>query len=358
MTAPRTWRLAAERAFADAPRVEPAARALKEGAARLFTEGDVGYHADPATGRVAVHGRGATADDLEGAKEVAAAAVGPGLVLPDPLPHALAVSGRWVKVGYSPALRRAGELLNFFPGRYPGGLPNAPSPLAALLTGALVGAGTGYGAGSLAERALPADYRRGKLSRSLALLGAAAGAAPGAAWLYSAHARGLSPTDGGDLATPPEPPASPQDVLYKRAAAHLELVEPHPDYAWASAKAAAHMTGRMPGPPAATPLDVNIDALGRTLWDAGADPRLYGVTMGAVRAAGAMPGGDRPGWVTPAQLGRFALAAGAGYAEGAAAGAVLGALTGLPPATQNALARGGALLNLVRTAVPVLLGAD
>jgi hypothetical protein len=52
------------------------------------------------------------------------------------------------------------------------------------------------------------------------------------------------------------------------------------------------------------------------------------------------------------------LAAGAGYAEGAAAGAVLGALTGLPPATQNALARGGALLNLVRTAVPVLLGAD
>ena len=61
------------------------------------------------------------------------------------MPATLGLSAEpWVKVAYSPTLHRAGELLNFFPGQYPGGVPNSPSPLAAMLTSGLLGAGLGW----------------------------------------------------------------------------------------------------------------------------------------------------------------------------------------------------------------------
>src|SRR4029077_14413714 len=115
--------------------------------------------------------------------------------------RALATSA-WVKVAYSPTVRRAGELLNFFPGQYPGGIPNAPSPVAAMLTSALVGGGLGYGTGWLASKLLPCGYGD-KLKRTGGVLGALLGSAPGALWMASQLGLGKSHTDGLDLAAPP-----------------------------------------------------------------------------------------------------------------------------------------------------------
>jgi hypothetical protein len=78
-------------------------------------------------------------------------------------------------------LERLGEAINLFPGTYPGGIPNHPSPLASMLTGGIAGAGLGYGAGVLGEAVLPASWKRGRLRRTLALLGGALGASPGLA---------------------------------------------------------------------------------------------------------------------------------------------------------------------------------
>lgn len=369
------WATAPRWAAAAAERLAPAAWALKAAAAGVYTEGDVGYHADPATGRVALYGRGATAEDLALCKAAACRAVGPDLVADAPLPFAEAASGRWVKVAHSPLLRRAGELLNFFPGRYPGGVPNAPSPLAATLTGGLVGAGLGYGLGAVGEAALPQSFQRGRLRRTLAVLGGLGGAAPGGLWAASALARGVSPLDGGDLAPPAgSPPAldpahldpeklvtaaladAPGDELY--AAALAALPAPSPADARALEKLASGWFDADPRPaPPRSPLAVNVDALGRTLWESGADPRLVGSTVGALRAAASLPGGTGdPSRVTPAQVGELAAAMGAGYAAGAAAGAALGVLTGLPRAAQNALARSGAFAAAVREVVPALFG--
>lgn len=357
----RTWDEAPDWARGAAAELMPVAWALKEACIGLFTEGDVGLHADALTGVLAIHGRGATAADLASCK---AAAARVGEVRDEPLLAAETRSGRWVKLAYSPFLRRLGELLNFFPGRYPGGIPNAPSPFAATLTGGLVGAGLGYGLGYGAEALLPGSFERGKLRRAAAIAGGLLGAAPGAAWLYSAKRRGLSMFDGGDLAegpvpNVPNPGPAPDDDLYKGALDALAGVATDDRHARVLAKRAAEGTGfeaAFEPRRGATPLDVNVDALGRILYDSGADRRLAGVAMGTLRAAGAMPGGERPGFVTPAQLGEFAMAAGSGYFHGAMVGAALGALTGLPRSAQTTLARTGAAAGIVGALIPSIYG--
>lgn len=358
----RFWKDAPSAAAGAAARLGPTCWALKRAAATAFTEGDVGYYARPDTGAVALFGRGATAPDLRRCKEAAAEAVGAGLVRDAPLTAAEAGSGAWVKVAYSPFLRRAGELLNFFPGRYPGGLPNAPSPFAATLSGALLGAGLGYGAGVLGEKALPQSFNRGRLRRALAAMGALAGGLPGAAWSYSNLASGKSLLDGGALSPPPDSPPSLSEGVVPRLPPGLAEVALSPRYRkgmdalekTASAGAFSPLVAPRPGP---TPLDVRVDALGRTLWDAGAPAQLIGTTVGVLDAAARMPGGSGdPGRVTPHQLGELAFSAGAGYAAGRFVGAVLGTLTGLPRSVQNDLARTGAVVNIVGTALPALYG--
>src|SRR5215471_2166343 len=160
------------------------ARDVQRGAAGVYTTGHVGYHYDAGRGLLALHPYpGATPADFALCKAAAARAVGADSVLALPL-RGIDFAGEhgWVKVAYSPALRRMGELLNFYPGHYPGGIPNYPSPLTAMLTSGLVGGGLGYGTGWLAEKLLPEGWGK-KLKRTGAVLGALLGAAPGAVWL-------------------------------------------------------------------------------------------------------------------------------------------------------------------------------
>ena len=153
---------------------------IKRACAGVYTQGDVGYYFSPETEKAALFPRLATDDDIERCKAAAVRGVGESNFRDALLSIDEVGSGEWVKVAYSPVLRKALTYLNFFPGKYPGGIPNAPSPLAATLTSGLVGAGLGYGTGYLAEKLMPKSWGRGKLRRTLAILGGLGGATPGA----------------------------------------------------------------------------------------------------------------------------------------------------------------------------------
>jgi len=65
----------------------------------------------------------------------------------------------------------------------PSAINQHPNPLVSTLAGSALGAGLGYGGGWLAEKLLPKSVlQRGRLRRTLALLGGLGGAAPGAIW--------------------------------------------------------------------------------------------------------------------------------------------------------------------------------
>jgi len=374
------------------------AEAIRRGTSRVFTRGDVGYYWNPDKEIGGLHGREATAQDLALCTAALTRAVGADQVLPEPLTFPEVSSGHFVKVAYSPTLRRAGELLNFFPGKYPGGIPNAPSPLAATLTGGLVGAGLGYGAGWLGEKLLPSSWRRGRLRRTLALIGGLTGSTPGAMWTLSALSRGRSLTDGSDLAGKPgdkpvnETPAIPVPTwadkpapLWRRIMASedytpadygigeyeplkeacdvLAGVELGQRYTQATEKFASLGTFSRPSytriPPG--PLTVNTNKMGQTLWEVGASPQTAATTMGALYAAQQMPDSNsQPGQVTPHQTGLLGTMMGAagggvqGYAAGWAVGKALGLLTGMPAGTQNTLKRSGAILGVINAVVPRL----
>lgn len=270
--------------------------------AGVLTSTPVGYYCHPEkAGEVAVYAPEASVGDLARTLK-AASRVGDGAAflsyqdLADP-------DGCWVKVAYSQTLRRAGELLNFFPGQYAEGLPNAPSPLAAVLTSGLVGGGLGWAGGKVLENVLPRGYGN-KLSRTGMLLGAGIGAAPGAAWAATNHLDGRDPNDPALLSGKADD--SPDGV-----------------------KAASTFGTPDLGP--VSDADVNIDALGRTLWEAGSPPHLTAATLGAAYAAQQMPDPRATqGWVTGHQFGEFARRAAGDYATGWLVGAALNQIVGTP----------------------------
>jgi len=281
----------------------------------------------------------------------------------------------WVKIAYSPALRTAGEWAGFFPHfdadkmQFTG---MNPSPVRAMLTSGLVGAGLGYGAGSLIESRLPDSWRRGRLKNTLAAVGGLAGAVPGGAWMAANHAAGKPLNDNSLLYAPP---GGPPDINWK-AASDIDLL-PEPGQ-WHKQAVAAYLQATWPTQhikeafdtltmpweaatrPGPTPMDVNINSLGQTLWDIGASPQLAGATMGALMAARQMPGcrsgEEGSSWVTPVQMANLAAHMGAGYVSGALVGNTLGLLTGMPESAQDVLKQTGVYLGIVKAVLPRLFG--
>lgn len=299
------------------------------------------------------------------------------------------IADGWIKVGYSPTLRRTGELLNFFPGHYPGGFRNNPNPLMAMLTSGLLGAGLGYGTGWAGRKML--GWKDPKLERNAALLGGLIGASPGALWAvtnamsgkpvnsprpfwFEPHTRPYGASNVRNRAIPkwdpkkdpfrkasrPKPRASaatPSETAkwLSKSSAAID-VELHPFY-----KAAVDKIAMLPGTGVGGggPPLLNTDALGRTLWNV---PGLPGetkqTTMAAVQTAKHFPGGPGPSspYVTFDQMGNMAMGMGVGYGKGALVGKALGVLTGMPESTQNLLARTGMYAGLVNAVVPKLFG--
>jgi len=294
----------------------------------------------------------------------------------------------YIKVAYSPTLRRAGELLNFFPGHYPMGIRNSPSPLMAMLTSGLVGAGLGYGGGRLARKAL--GWEDPRLENNAALLGGLVGASPGALWaltnalsgkpvnshrpfMQDPHTRPYGASNVrsreipkwdkkrdpfGDAKRPPSrvsfaPPEVAADLA--KASAYID-VELSPRYVSAVEKLAwLPGTGLDGGGP---PL-LNTDVLGHTLWNVpGLPGQVTQTTLAAMETAKQFPGGPGPdsSYVTFDQIGNMAMGMGVGYGQGALVGKALGLLIGMPEPTQNLLARTGMYAGLVKSVVPKLFG--
>lgn len=318
---------------------------LRQAVADIYMPGDTGYYLNANTERAGLFWPAIPPEF----SKLAAAAIDPVFLTY----HDLA-TGPWVKVAYSPTIRRTGELLNFFPGQYPGGIPNAPSPLAAMLTSGLLGAGIGYGGGKLLSNLLPQKFGK-KLGRTGAVLGAALGAAPGALWAGTNYLADRPVNDPGLLNHPPDAePNNYPEFSNGVSPEHLKL---------GSAFTTAldhyfekHAVGfRRPDAPGAI-TDVNIDALGRTLWDTGANPALAATTMATMYAAQQLPDPrSRPGWATGHQLGQLAQNAAGDYVKGLLVGAALNGVVGTPLASST-YGLGNMALGVIGSVVPKLFG--
>ena len=288
----------------------------------------------------------------------------------DPLSTEQWETGTWIKVASSPWLRKLFEWGNYFPGTYPGGLPNHSGVLTGMLTSGLLGAGLGYGTGALVEGLLPKSWKRGRLRKTLGLVGGLTGVAPGLILGSANLASNRNFFDDSALQGRSGRISTASDALDVSDAEEIIGDERRREAVrWVGTKIAAHRAAWVKeafdsiGDPIAltheaqrSPLAVDVDAMGRTLWATGTSPAVSGATMGALGAAQQMPGGSSPGWVTPAQMGNLAARMGAGYLSGALVGAALGALTGLPADTQLTLARTGMYAGLARALVPRLFG--
>ena len=260
-------------------------------------------------------------------------------------------AGIWVKVAFSPFLRHLSEAWQLHSGNYPGGLPNLPGPYTSMLAGGLVGAGLGYGGGALAEQLMPDRWERGRLRKTLALVGGLAGAAPGV--VYGAINKGMGRSFGDNRLLADAPVIPPQMGKEVQSAVLGDR------YTAACAHYVADLGSQLKEASEALAdggnYNVNIDALGHTLWESGASPQIAGMTMGAMAAAQQMPGGtDEPGWVTPMQVASLAAHMGVGYVSGALVGEALGLLTGMPEDTQKLLRNTGMYSALAGALIPRL----
>lgn len=212
-----------------------------------------------------------------------------------------------------------------------------PHPLASTIAGGVLGSGLGYGAGWIGSQFLPEDhFDRGRFRRTLALLGGAAGAAPGLAW-GATNMANPKDTGGGLQAWLSHWP--------RKEAAVMDNQGFLPNY--------LNDSGLFYTP------TIPVDAFNQVVWADVQPPNPLGTknpfgtneqplttpapvaatVSGIVSGAGAATGSP---YVSPFHVGLTAAAtAGTGYLAGMAAGKVLGALAGLRPEAQASLQRAG-----------------
>ncbi len=207
-----------------------------------------------------------------------------------------------------------------------------PTPLTAAITGGVLAGGLGYGTGSLLEHVLPVE--RGKLRKTLGLVGAGLGATPGL-MVGGAGMANPDQTGGGLKAWTSKWPFS---------GPHIDLDLDGTPRDKLSADAGAIYLPTIP-----------VDAFNNAVWSdvrppnpfgtkspwgdddqpLGTSPLAAAAVSGLVAGAGAATGQQM---ISPWQIGIAAgLAGGKGYLAGLAAGKTLGALAGLSQPAQRAL---------------------
>jgi hypothetical protein len=350
------------------------AYALRKIALDIYTSVPVGIYLDPEDGHAALYGAQASPTDYARCKLACDLYA---RTRAEPLSLAN-FEYPWVKVGESNTLNQIGQALNWFPGQYPGGIPNHASPLAAMLTSGLLGAGLGYGAGKLAKKFLPRGYGE-NLGRTGLILGGLVGAAPGALWGANALANNQSllgqwphpaPGEtvkeiqiphGGQHFGPETLPSSPfqhymEQLRGSQPTRHASVptdnvhvagdVVLSEQYQGAVDRFLKRAFGE-DEVPEIPPADVNIGEIGNTLVQLGAPSGLAATTLGALYAAQQLPDQRAtPGWATSGQLGLLAANLGndprrgrlvgaainavKDYAKGFAGGAILNSTIGTP----------------------------
>lgn len=279
----------------------------------------------------------------------------------------------WIKVAYSPTLRTLSDMLNFTHGTYPGGIPNAPSPLAAMLTSGVVGAGLGYGAGHVAKYLLPEEYGR-KLPYTGAMLGGLGGASLAAPWMADNVSQGKSileppPVSGrphteGNLSeeawiAPTGTHLKPNPVLesLEHSIPNKPVVPPGykmPKASVQEKQASGFGADFLPPVRPPGPYDVNINALGQTMYSTGVDPQVAAATLGTMYAASQLPASSYvPGHASAEQLGNMAMRMTGDYVGGVVAGKLINTVIGTPHSPSTF----GVANVLLRSVLPTFLGS-
>lgn len=267
--------------------------------------------------------------------------------------------GDWVKIAtqppgvlffkrsYSPTLRALGSLGGYFPD-YFGKIPGVPSPLAAMLASGMLGAGAGYGTGWALEKVMPENWQRGRLRRTLAILGGLGAAAPAGLWAATNVAEQGLPglVSGSPLDTPVSPGVNRR---YDSAGRLLKS-----NAAW-DAPEDVDMTGAFPAPIDANKLIETIHT--PPVYQQLSAP-MRTATTGLAIGAGHLQtqGQGMPRLISPVSVGNMAAGMGSGWLSGLVVGKVLGALTGMPEPAQKRLRDtglwAGAITNIIPLAFP------
>lgn len=217
-------------------------------------------------------------------------------------------------------------------------------PLSNMLAGGLSGAGLGYGLGWLGEKLLPEEYfEKGKLRRTLGLLGGALGGLPGAYHAYDAlsQGRGLK----GLIERWPQPAPDAQreaiDNLMQQTDFDSPAVQKSAEWSLAG------LAGFEP--------TIAKDEFNRVVWSDTLTPRyVQSATSGLLEAA-SQSRGDMP-FISPVDIARIGVGMGSGVASGLIVGKTLGALAGLRPEAQKSLQRVGAWAGILTSVVPMAFG--
>lgn len=333
-----------------------AAAVLRQAVSEVHTTSDIGvyWHPEEKLAGVYVRVGNGLVEDLESAAKEAECCldaiserIGEDSVVRDLLKEA-ELQDPWVKVAYSPTIRRVAEALQFLPsskGDFIGG-----RPLASTLATGVLGAGLGYGSGYLAEKFLPEIIRDKDvdLKKRYAIAGGLGGAALGATPGLLNKMVGRKFNDRTLWNDQSDEPWEDSLVTsrFKSATENYVVKEAY---------------GTIGGPSFQQIPLVKHDALGRVVYNTGLGPQLAQATMGAAYGASQMPDpNSTPNGFTPNQMGLFGMAMGAagggakGYLTGLAVGKTLGLLTGMPAGTQNKLRNTGALAGAIGTVVPRL----
>lgn len=247
-----------------------------------------------------------------------------------------------------------------------------PTPLTAAILNGLLGAGVGYGGGYLAEKLLPKKhFRPGRLSKVLALAGAAAGSAAPLWWgTLKYHADPLNPgktfADRG-AGWMSRYPFRPEDYHESEALAGLDIPQDA-----ALRKKGSDRTGALFAP------TIPVDAFNQAVWnDVTQAPNPWGTkspwsdnaqplhtpapvaaaASGLVAgAAAARNGASHVSIWDVAKAG--AIGGGQGLLAGLVGGKVIGALTGLQPKAQKKVWQLGAAGGALTKAMQIVFGGD
>jgi hypothetical protein len=229
-----------------------------------------------------------------------------------------------------------------------------PTPLSQGIVSGLLAGGLGYGAGALAEHLFPERYiQRGKLRRTLGLLGALGGVAVAGTGGY-ANARALRKGFFGGLMTNNKTP-----VVYPYEQKQLEALEKQSFYP---------PLGKPPGlPPMPSPLyapTISVPQFNAAAWNdvqmgmhrgfqSHTPPQYAAATTGLMSGLATM---NRSPIISPATVINGIASAGVGLATATVAGKALSALAGLTPAGQQKLQDMGMWGGMMHAIVPAVFG--
>lgn len=326
---------------------------IRKSVSTYFAVADVGFYWNPDIEKVGMYFRPEVhTEDFKNYSIILTEKVGEDKFYPQPLSLDNLESEWWVKVAYSPTLRRLGETLQFFPSK--DGTGFGGRPLASMLASGLVGAGLGYGTGYIGEKIMP-DWMQeeGRTRKSMATLGGLAGLGLGSTPGLINLATGRSFND------PTLMSGDPSEGFKK--ASNSVISETYYNAVEDYLEKTGSFGATIGGPGFDQEPVIRTNTLGRVLWNNEVNPQLTAMTMGAVYGANQMQDQNAsPGRVTPHQMGMFGMAMGAagggvkGYVTGRLVGRGLGMLTGMPEATQDTLASSSMVAGVVGNLVPKL----